>query len=429
MSRRVLINLVFFNVVFGVMLFWAVNNIVTLDRIERPYTITGDFAQAAGVQANAEVTYLGVHYGRVSSVERRAGGVRITMKIDRGKDIPAGLDRPRSSASPPSASPTSTSCRRRTLRGGRRPASSRATTSRSERTTVPLEFSELLRSASALISSIDPDAGRQPRPRARPRPRRARARTSATSRRRSTRSPRTFAERTDAARPAGREQHPDHPGAGRPPAQHRPVDHQPPGRRRGAAQRQGRPRRCCSRSARRSSRTTADLVADQKQNLDCLLTDLAPVLRLASDPSTSTTWRRCSATGPPASATCSAPSTASPTGPGSASTSRSRSAGPTRRSTRRVPRSRSCPPSRRAPPRCSPASGRPARLRGRPASRRRGTSAAPSVRPRPVAPPHRGRGPRPPGDAARRPASPSAALALVLVAARWRWSSSGRIAR
>ena len=29
---------------------------------------------------------------------------------------------------------------------------------------------------------------------------------------------------------------------------------------------------------------TADLVADQKQNLDCLLTDLAPVLRMASSP-------------------------------------------------------------------------------------------------------------------------------------------------
>ncbi len=31
MNRRVLINLIFFNVVFGVMIFWAVNNIVTID--------------------------------------------------------------------------------------------------------------------------------------------------------------------------------------------------------------------------------------------------------------------------------------------------------------------------------------------------------------------------------------------------------------
>ena len=33
-------------------------------------------------------------------------------------------------------------------------------------------------------------------------------------------------------------------------------------------------------------RTTADLVASQKRNLDCLLTDLAPILRAAAEPST-----------------------------------------------------------------------------------------------------------------------------------------------
>jgi phospholipid/cholesterol/gamma-HCH transport system substrate-binding protein len=89
-NRRVLINLVFFNVVFGVMLLWAVNNLVTLDAVERPYTIYGDFDQAAGVRSDAEVTYLGVNYGRVSGVERREGGVRVTMKIQRDKHIPAG---------------------------------------------------------------------------------------------------------------------------------------------------------------------------------------------------------------------------------------------------------------------------------------------------------------------------------------------------
>jgi ABC-type transporter Mla subunit MlaD len=67
-NRRVLVNLVFFNAVFGVMLWWAVNNIVSIDRLEQPYTITGDFAQAAGVGPDAEVTYLGVHYGDVAMV-------------------------------------------------------------------------------------------------------------------------------------------------------------------------------------------------------------------------------------------------------------------------------------------------------------------------------------------------------------------------
>src|SRR3546814_14081255 len=72
------------------MLFWAVNNIVTLDAIEDPYEITGDFIQTAGVGPNAEVTYIGVNYGRVGAVERTAEGVSITMKIDTGKLLPAG---------------------------------------------------------------------------------------------------------------------------------------------------------------------------------------------------------------------------------------------------------------------------------------------------------------------------------------------------
>lgn len=157
MSRRTLINLIYFNGVFALMLFWAFNNIVAWDRIDNPYTITGDFEQAAGVKANAEVTYLGVHYGRVSSVERGDGGVRMTMKIDNGKDIPAGavarvfrksaIGEPYVDFVPPQAyTRASTSV---IEPGDNVPRS---------RTTVPLEFSELLRSASALISSIDPEA-------------------------------------------------------------------------------------------------------------------------------------------------------------------------------------------------------------------------------------------------------------------------------
>ncbi len=157
MSRRTLINLVFFNAVFLVMLFWAVNNIVTVDRIERPYTITGDFAQAAGIKANAEVTYLGVHYGRVTNVSRRPAGVSATMKIDRDKSIPAGsiarifrksaIGEPYVDFRPPAS--YSKAGARRIEPGENVPLS---------RTTVPLEFSELLRSAGALISSIDPEA-------------------------------------------------------------------------------------------------------------------------------------------------------------------------------------------------------------------------------------------------------------------------------
>ena len=157
MSRRTLINLIYFNGVFALMLFWAFNNIVSWDRIEQPYTITGDFEQAAGVRADAEVTYLGVHYGRVSGVERQDEGVRVTMKIDKGKEIPAGaiarvfrksaIGEPYVDFVPPESYDRSDTD---VIEAGDHiPVS---------RTTVPLEFSELLRSASALISSIDPEA-------------------------------------------------------------------------------------------------------------------------------------------------------------------------------------------------------------------------------------------------------------------------------
>ena len=108
MSKRTLINLVFFLFVFFLMCFWAVRNIVTIDRIDQPYTVTGEFAAASGILPNAEVAYLGVHYGRVTAVERKTGSencgelagepvlgcVKMTMKIDRDKkDIPKEGDR------------------------------------------------------------------------------------------------------------------------------------------------------------------------------------------------------------------------------------------------------------------------------------------------------------------------------------------------
>ena len=162
MNRRILINLVVFLAVFVIMLVWAVNNIVTLDLIERPYTIAGRFEQASGVKANAEVAYLGVHYGRVSSVERVPGGVDITMKIDRGELIPKGsiarifrksaIGEPYIDFVPPDDfDPEVADDDDYLSKGAVIPIAD---------TRVPLEFSELLRSASRLISGVDPaDAG------------------------------------------------------------------------------------------------------------------------------------------------------------------------------------------------------------------------------------------------------------------------------
>jgi phospholipid/cholesterol/gamma-HCH transport system substrate-binding protein len=154
-NKRTVINIIWFNAIFALLLYWAFNNIVSWDRIEKPYTITGDFEQAAGVRANAEVTYLGVHYGRVSSVKREDDSVRMTMKIDKGKNIPEGTIARvfrKSAIGEPYVDfqPTEDYEPGEYLeKDAHVPI---------ERTTIPLEFSELLKSASNLISSIDEQA-------------------------------------------------------------------------------------------------------------------------------------------------------------------------------------------------------------------------------------------------------------------------------
>ena len=172
MSRRTLINLVFFLAVFFVMCGWAVQNIVTIDRIDQPYTVTGEFAAASGILPNAEVAYLGVHYGRVTSVERKTGEdncgklagapvsgcVKMTMKLDRDKkDIPkdgiarifrkSAIGEPYIDFNPPAGFDPKKAQPSDFLRNGDNVPI--------DHTQNPLEFSELLRSAGNLLSHID----------------------------------------------------------------------------------------------------------------------------------------------------------------------------------------------------------------------------------------------------------------------------------
>ena len=158
MSRRVFINLLAFLGVFFLMCWWAVNNIITFDFLEQPYEITGEFAATAGVATNAEVAYLGVNYGSVRSVSMDDGKVVITMAIDKDKEIPAGsrarifrksaIGEPYIDFVPPEGweegDPTIAPGERLMI----------------EDTSVPLEFSELLRAASRVLESVDPDQTR-----------------------------------------------------------------------------------------------------------------------------------------------------------------------------------------------------------------------------------------------------------------------------
>ncbi|HEX4902075.1 MAG TPA: MCE family protein [Acidimicrobiales bacterium] len=158
MSRRVLVNLVAFLGVFVLTLWWAVNNIISFEFLERPYQIQGEFAGTAGVSSASEVAYLGVHYGEVESAELVEDKVVITMNIDRGKQIPAGskarifrksaVGEPYIDFQPPEDYDD----------GG--PYIEAGDVLPLEQTSVPLEFSELLRSASRVLSAVDPEQTR-----------------------------------------------------------------------------------------------------------------------------------------------------------------------------------------------------------------------------------------------------------------------------
>ena len=156
MPRRVLLNVVAFAVASLVMTAWAVGNIVSVDRLEKPYDLSVELANAFGVGTNAEVTYLGVSYGSIKGIDRVPGGVVARMKIKRDRLIPVGavahvlrksvIGEPYIDFAPPEG-----------YTGDGGPFHRDGDRVPKERTTVPLEFSELLRSADALLASVPPD--------------------------------------------------------------------------------------------------------------------------------------------------------------------------------------------------------------------------------------------------------------------------------
>src|SRR4051812_5150208 len=157
-KRRIYLNLAVFGLAFVGMIFWAINQIVSVDAVDKPYRLAAEFPNAVGVLPNAEVTYLGVPAGLVTSVKRDPAGkaVRISMKMQQDRKIPDGSTANifRKSAigeqyvdfEPPAG-----------YSGTAGPFYKPGTLIPLERTTIPLEFSELLRSASAVIGSIDPN--------------------------------------------------------------------------------------------------------------------------------------------------------------------------------------------------------------------------------------------------------------------------------
>jgi phospholipid/cholesterol/gamma-HCH transport system substrate-binding protein len=88
---RVAVNLVFFAVLGAVLMVWAVRSLIHIEVLERPYTVTADFATSPGLHGDLEVTHLGVRVGEVGSVRLRGDHVAVTLKLDRDARVPADV--------------------------------------------------------------------------------------------------------------------------------------------------------------------------------------------------------------------------------------------------------------------------------------------------------------------------------------------------
>lgn len=158
MSKRTIANLGVFLFVFVVLLWWATSNILSVRALEKPYSIKAQFPAASGVLPKAEVAYLGVHYGTVTDVSREPGQVIVTMDIQRGKRIPkesiARIFRKSAIGEPYiDFQPTE----RFDPKAGDDAYYAKGDTVPQDKTQNPIEFSELLKTASALLANIDPN--------------------------------------------------------------------------------------------------------------------------------------------------------------------------------------------------------------------------------------------------------------------------------
>lgn len=90
MNKRIAVNLLVFGAIGVALSWWAVNNVLQIDVVDRPYTITADFESSPGLQPGFDVGYLGTPIGSIREVDLEDGGVSVRMSIDKGREIPEG---------------------------------------------------------------------------------------------------------------------------------------------------------------------------------------------------------------------------------------------------------------------------------------------------------------------------------------------------
>jgi len=155
---RVRLNLVFFTILFLLLLIEATRAIISVGAISHPYRLSAVFTNANGVVTHDEVDYLGVPFGEVSSVDRDPadGGAIVHLSMAKGHLIPEGstahLDLKSTigeqyiNFQPPAG-----------YHGGDGPYYPAGFKVPVADTTTPVQFAQLLQSATTLLQAIPAD--------------------------------------------------------------------------------------------------------------------------------------------------------------------------------------------------------------------------------------------------------------------------------
>ncbi|HEY0694574.1 MAG TPA: MlaD family protein [Kribbella sp.] len=90
-KRGVKIQLLVFAVITVLTMAYTLVNIIGIGQgvLDLRYKVYVDLSDSGGIFSNAEVTYRGVTVGRVGPLHLTQNGVRVELRIDRGKKVPA----------------------------------------------------------------------------------------------------------------------------------------------------------------------------------------------------------------------------------------------------------------------------------------------------------------------------------------------------
>ena len=151
---RIAVNLVGVAALAVATIAWAAIRLFAPMVIDRPFSVTADFAASGGVFTNQEVTYRGVLVGKVGDLELNDDGVDIELLINPDWDqrIPANVIarvQSKSAVGEQFVNLTPTSASERTLREGDRIPRAR--------TRLPVDFQRLLRTLDRVLADVPPD--------------------------------------------------------------------------------------------------------------------------------------------------------------------------------------------------------------------------------------------------------------------------------